>query len=76
MCQKIPAKDDDVVSMSSSVAECGINRRALPAEVKKLVTCHATGETVLHRAARLGYTVSIVLFLCSYVCLLNIMGSW
>lgn len=61
--EKIPAKDDDVVSMSSSVAECGINRRALPAEVKKLVTCHATGETVLHRAARLGYT-DVALWCC------------
>jgi len=25
--------------------------------VKKLIVCHATGETVLHKAARLGYEV-------------------
>ena len=25
--------------------------------MKKLIVCHATGETVLHKAARLGYEV-------------------
>lgn len=27
-------------------------------EVKKLSVCKDTGETILHRAARMGYTVS------------------
>lgn len=29
-------------------------------EIKKLVVCKDTGETMLHRAARLGHLVSIV----------------
>lgn len=27
--------------------------------MKKLIVCHATGETVLHKAARLGYEVQL-----------------
>ena len=31
---------------------------SVPLEVKKLCVCHNTGETVLHKAARLGYKVT------------------
>lgn len=33
----------------------------VPLEVKRLIACHNTGETVLHKAARLGYPVSALL---------------
>ena len=29
----------------------------IPPEVKKMSICHNTGETILHKAARLGYKV-------------------
>ena len=31
----------------------------IPADVKKLSVCRDVGETVLHRAARLGYNVRV-----------------
>jgi len=40
-------------------------RGIIPPEVKKLIVCHATGETVLHKAARLGYEVVDYLLVCS-----------
>ena len=36
----------------------------IPADVKKLGVCRDVGETVLHRAARLGYRVRIYSLLC------------
>jgi len=43
----------------------------IPAEVRKICVDHSAGETILHKAARLGYMVifcfSIILRCCCYI---------
>lgn len=46
---------DMTLSSSSLLKSYGEN---IPAEVRKISVDHSTGETILHKAARLGYLVT------------------
>jgi len=48
--------DSDVIS-TATLSENGVPRLVIPPEVRRLILGHSTGETVLHKAARLGYEV-------------------
>lgn len=54
--------DDDAMSTCSN-SQGDFNRHNIPPEVRRLNVCKETGETILHKAARMGY-VDIVLWCC------------
>ena len=73
-----PDGDDTLSVMSASTTVMSDVHRVLPPEVKRLQVVRDTGETVLHKAARMGYVVSIknpnplvlysiTVWLCSHV---------
>ena len=45
------------VSFAQDDSRDGFESRQAPADMRKLVVCKETGETLLHKAARLGYEV-------------------
>ena len=51
--------EDDAMSLCSST-HGDFPRHLVPIEVKRLNACRDTGETILHKAARMNYYVCIV----------------
>lgn len=48
---------DSCLMTAGGLDSSSSSRIIIPAEVKRLISCHSSGETVLHKAARLGHEV-------------------
>ncbi len=51
-------KKNGITSFHKEDSRDGFDHRQAPADMRKLVVCKETGETMLHKAARLGNEVN------------------